>query len=104
MTLYLKKLAIPVHEHSQEVLAGLMGKAGDVVRITLPNNTSVNHTANPHVIFDILKQHFSALTYSSMPLADFYNTLPLPGEDAMECWIRLNKTVDVPDECLKRHG
>lgn len=75
-------------------MARLMGKAGDVVRIKLRNNTSVNHVANPHVIFDILKRHFSELTYSSMPLADFYNTLPMPGEDATEYWIRLNKTVD----------
>lgn len=104
MTLYLKKRAIPVHEHSQEVLARLMGRAGDVVKIKLRNNTSINHIVNPHVIFDILKQHFSELTYSSMPLADFYNTLPMPSEDAMEYWIRLNKTVDVADECLKRQG
>lgn len=104
VTLYLKKRAIPVHEHSQEVLARLMGKAGDVVRIKLRNNASINHTVKLHVIFDILKQHFSELTYSSMPLADFYNTLPMPGEDAMEYWIRLNKTVDVVDECLKRQG
>lgn len=104
MTLYLKKRAIPVHEHSQEVLAKLMGKAGDVVKIKLRNNTFINHAANPHVIFDILKQHFSELTYSSMPLADFYNTLPMPGEDAMEYWIRLNKTVDVAVEYLKRQG
>lgn len=34
-----------------------MGKAGDVMRIKLRNDTSVNHTANLHVIFDILKQH-----------------------------------------------
>lgn len=104
MTLYLRKRAIPVHEHSQEVLARLMGRAGDVVKIKLRNNTSINHIVNPHVIFDILKQHFSELTYSSMPLADFYNTLPMPSEDAMEYWIRLNKTVDVADECLKRQG
>jgi len=104
MTLYLRKRAIPVHEHSQEVLARLMGRAGDVVRIKLRNNTSIDHIVNPHVIFDILKQHFSELTYSSMPLADFYNTLPMPGEDATDYWIRLNKTVDVADESLKRQG
>uniref|UniRef100_A0AAV2JJ45 Uncharacterized protein n=1 Tax=Knipowitschia caucasica TaxID=637954 RepID=A0AAV2JJ45_KNICA len=39
-----------------------------------------------------------------MPLADFYNTLPMPSEDAMEYWIRLNKTVDVANECLRRQG
>lgn len=103
MTMYLKRRAIPVHEHSQEILAKLMGKAGDVVKIKL-RNTSVDHTQNPTVIFDILKQHFSVHTYSNMPLADFYNTLPKPGEDAMEYWIRLNKTMDVAGECLKRQG
>lgn len=56
------------------------------------------------MVFDILKQLFSEMTYSSMPLADFYNTLLLPGEDAMELWIRLNKTVDVANECLQRQS
>ena len=103
MTSYLKKRAIPVQQQSEEILAKLMGKAGDVVRIKL-RNTSIDHTRNPDKIFDILKQHFSELTYSSMPLADFYNTFPKQGEDVMEYWIRLNKTVDVADECLKRQG
>lgn len=104
MTLYLKRRAVPLQEQSQEILAKLMGNAGDVIRIKLRNDNSIDHTANPHVIFDILKQHFSDMTYSSMPLADFYNTLPMPNEDAMEYWIRLNKTVDVANECLKRQG
>lgn len=56
------------------------------------------------MIIDILKQHFSELTYSSMPLADLYNTLPVLGEIAMEDWIRLNKALDVADECLRRQG
>lgn len=81
-----------------------MGKAGDVVRIKLCNYTSVDYTSNPHLIFDILKQHFSTITYSSMPLADFYNTLPMSSEDAMEYWIRLNKRMDVTKECLERQG
>lgn len=104
MSLYLKRRAVPVYEHSQEILARLMGKAGDVVRIKLRNDKSIDHVRNPHLVFDILKRHFSELTYSSMPLADFYNTLPMPGEDAMEYWIRLNKMMDVTDECLKRQG
>ena len=104
MSLYLRKRAIPVNEHSQEILARLMGKAGDVVRIKLRNDRSLNHAADPHVIYDILKRHFSDMTYSSMPLADFYNTVPMQGEDAMEYWIRLNKAIDVADECLKRQG
>lgn len=104
MSLYLQKRAVPVQEQSQEILAKLMGKAGDVVRIKLRNDSSLDHAAKPSVIFDILKQHFSDLIYSSMPLADFYNTLPTPGEDSMEYWIRLNKTVDVANECLERQG
>lgn len=104
MTLYLKKRAIPLHEHSQEIISRLMGKAGDVVKIKLRNDKSINHIQNPLVIFDILKQHFSELNYSNMPLADFYNTLPMPDEDAVEYWIRLNKMMDVVCECLQRQG
>lgn len=104
MSLYLQRRAVPVQEQSQEILAKLMGKAGDVVRIKLRNDRSLDHAAKPSVIFDILKQHFSDQIYSSMPLADFYNTLPMPGDDAMEYWIRLNKTVDVANECLERQG
>ena len=48
--------------------------------------------------------HFSVHTYCNMPLADFYNTFPKPGEEAKENWIRLNKTMDVTGECLKRQG
>ncbi len=104
MMLYLKQRAIPIHEYSQKILAKLMSKAGDVVKIKLYNNKSINHTANPHVIFYIFKQHFSKMTYSSMLLADFFNTVPMLGEDAVEHQIRLNKAVDVVTECLKRHG
>lgn len=104
MSLYLRKRAIPTDEQSQEILDRLMGKAGDVVKIKLRNNTSADCTSKPRLIFDILKQHFSTISYSSMPLADFYNTLPMPSEDAMEYWIRLNKTMDVAKECLERRG
>lgn len=62
MSLYLMKRAVPVSEHSQEILARLMGKAGDMVRIRLRNDKSIDQSANPHIIFDILKQHFSELT------------------------------------------
>lgn len=104
MNLYLRKRDISVHEQSMEIQARLMGKARDVVRIKLRNDTSIDHASKPHVIFDILKQHFSPVSYSNMPLADFYNTLPIPGEEAMEYWIRLNNTVDVAVEGLARQG
>lgn len=54
MTLYLRKKAIPVHEQSQEILARLMGKAGDMVRIKMRNNSSIDYAANPSLLFDIL--------------------------------------------------
>ncbi|KAK2857674.1 hypothetical protein Q7C36_005593 [Tachysurus vachellii] len=58
----------------------------------------------PATVFDILKRNFSELTYSNMPMADFYNTLPKVDESPMDYWIRLNKAIDVADECLRRRN
>ncbi|KAL2087302.1 hypothetical protein ACEWY4_018361 [Coilia grayii] len=91
---YLKKRGVPLQEYSQEIMSRLMGKARDIVKVTLRSIPSLRPTENPKLVFDILKQHFSEVTYSSMPLADFYNTLPLNGESPMDYWIRLNKAVD----------
>lgn len=104
MELYLLKRDTPTHNQSQEILARLMGKAKDVVKVTLRNSSSLDHIQTPELIFDILKQNFSELSYSSMAMADFYNTKPLPREGVMEYWIRLNKAVDIAGECLWRQG
>lgn len=104
MDVYLKKRGIPPNEHSHEIISKLVGKAKDVVRVTLRSIPSLKPAEDPKLVFDILKQHFSEVTYSSMPLADFYNTLPLTAENPMDYWIRLNKAVDVADECLRRQG
>ncbi|KAJ8341924.1 hypothetical protein SKAU_G00342150 [Synaphobranchus kaupii] len=104
MDVYLKKKGVPLAEHHQEITSKLMGKARDIVKITLRNNPSLKPHENPKAIISILKQHFSEMLYSSMPLADFYCTVPVTGENAVEYWIRLNKAVDVADECLKREG
>lgn len=104
MDVYLKKKGVPLAEQADEIMANLMGRAKDIIRITLRSNPSLQPKRDPKVVTDILKQHFSDLTYSSMPLADFYGTLPAPGETAMEYWIRLNKAVDIADECLRRQG
>lgn len=104
MDVYLKKRGVPPQEYSQEILSRLMGKARDIVKVTLRSIPSLKPAENPKLVFDVLKQHFSEVTYSSMPLADFYNTLPLNGESPMDYWIRLNKAVDVADECLRRQG
>ena len=104
MNTYLRKRGTPLEEQAQEILSRLSGKARDVIKIILRSNSFLKPSENPNVIIDILKQHFSELTYSSMPLADFYNTLPVVGECAMDYWIRLHKAVDVAEECLKRQG
>ena len=39
-----------------------------------------------------------------MPLADFYSTVHVAGENPVEYWIRLNKAVDAAEEGLKRQG
>ncbi|KAL4009395.1 hypothetical protein ACER0C_003247 [Sarotherodon galilaeus] len=35
-------------------------------------------------------------------MADFYSTVPAPGETPVEYWVRLNKAVDAAEESLKR--
>lgn len=104
MTIYLKKRGCPVREQADEIMARLMGKARDLVKIKLRSDPSLDSVQNPYVIFDILKQSFSDLAYSCMPLADFYNTIPRVGESVMDYWIRLNKAVDIATECLRRQG
>ncbi|KAI5620950.1 hypothetical protein C0J50_19553 [Silurus asotus] len=104
MDRYLRKRGIPMEEHHQEILSRLMGKAKDLVKVTLRCNSALNPVKNPKVIMDILKQHFSDANYSCMPLANFYGTVPLAGEDPVEYWVQLNKAVDLAEEALKRLG
>lgn len=101
---YLRKRGVPTREQAQEMMSRLGGRARDIIKVTLRSNPSLKPGEDPRVITDILKQHFSELTYSAMPLADFYSTLPTVGENAMDYWIRLNKAVDVAEDCLKRQG
>lgn len=85
-------------------MSKLMGRARDIVRITLSSNASLKHAENPKVIFDVLKQHFSKAKYTCMPLADFYGTMSALGENPIEYWVRLNKAVDIAKEGLRRLG
>ncbi|KAL1252258.1 hypothetical protein QQF64_020054 [Cirrhinus molitorella] len=101
---YLRKRGVPTGEQAQEMMSRLGGRARDIIKVTLCSNPSLKPGEGPRVIIDILKQHFSELTYSAMPLADFYSTLPTLGENVIYYWIRLNKTVDVAEDCLKRQG
>ncbi|KAL1268812.1 hypothetical protein QQF64_034175 [Cirrhinus molitorella] len=99
---YLRKRGVPTGEHAQEMMSRLGGRARDIIKVTLRSNPSLKPGEDPRVIIDILKQHFRELTYSAMPPADFYSTLPTVGENAMDYWIHLNKAVDVAEDCLKR--
>lgn len=104
METYLRKRNIQLGEQYQEMLSRLMGKAKDIVKITLRSNPLLRPHENPKVVTDILKQHFSGVSCSSMPLADFYSTVPMAGENPVEYWIRLNKAVDAAEEGLSRQG
>lgn len=104
MEVYFKKRATPLNEQYSEIMSKLMGKAKDVVRITLRSNSSLKPLEKPSVVYDILRQHFSDVIYSCMPLADFYSTVPVPGEAPIDYWLRLNKAVDAAEEGLKRLG
>uniref|UniRef100_A0A1A7ZVK1 CCHC-type domain-containing protein n=1 Tax=Nothobranchius furzeri TaxID=105023 RepID=A0A1A7ZVK1_NOTFU len=104
MNAYFRKRDTPVHEQYPEIVSKLMGRAKDIVRITLRNSLSLKPQEKPDVIYSILRQHFSDVPYSCMPMADFYNTVPVVGETPLDYWVRLNKAVDVAEEALKRLG
>ncbi|KAJ8369746.1 hypothetical protein SKAU_G00097740 [Synaphobranchus kaupii] len=91
-------------ERAELIMSRLAGRARDVVKVSLRSRPRVCAAELPTMIFDILKRNFSELTYSSMPMKDFYETIPRDFESAMDYWVRLNKAVDVADECLRRRG
>lgn len=80
-----------------------MGKARDVVKISLRSNSSLNSSCIPDVIYSILTQYFSN-TSSYLPQQDVYSTLPNQRENLTDYWISLNKAADVADEGLKHQG
>lgn len=104
MSVYSRKREYNQECQAEEVLSRLMGWARDVVKIALRNYATTDLSDGPAPIFDILKQHFGDTVYSAMPLADFYATLPLKGESSFDYWIRLNRAMDVAEDCLKRQG
>lgn len=104
MQTYLNKKGFNASQQGQEILDKLMGHAKDIVRICIRNNPMIDVARDPHVIFSILRQHFGDAISSTTPLRDFYETLPKQSESGLEYWIRLNKAVDLADECLKRQG
>lgn len=104
MSMYLKKKNVDLADQSDEIMGKLMGRARDVARIGIRSNPSLSVELHPDAIYAILKQHFSDLSYSCMPLADFYSTLPRAHESPIDYWVRLNKAADITEECLQRQG
>lgn len=104
MMVYMRKKGFSAQEQSEEVMSKIMGRARDVVRVGLRSDSKIDLSQGPGPVFDILKQHFSDVVYSDMPLADFYSTLPLTGERPFDYWIRLNRAIDVAEDCVRRQG
>jgi len=104
MQVYLRKRNVKITDQANEIISHLMGRAKDIVKVALRSNPALDCTNHPEIIYSILKQHFSEVSYSSMPLADFYSTLPKQGENPFDYWLRLNKAADIADECLRGQG
>lgn len=105
MKSYLSRANSETSKDKYELLMSrLTGKARDVVEVSLRCRPKLSESETIDVVFDILKQHYSELKCSNMPMRDFYSIVPRAGEDAMDYWIRLNKSIDAVDECLRRRG
>ena len=105
MRCYLNRVKCDTHaEMFDLIMSRLTGKARDVVKVSLRSRPELSVTDLPTAVFDILKRNFSELSYSNLPMKDFYSTIPIAGEGAMDYWIRLNKSIDAADECLRRRG
>lgn len=104
MRAYLQKGNVKITEQADEILGHLMGWAKDIMKVGLRSNPVLDCTNHPEIIYSILKQHFSEVYCSSMPLADFYSTLPKHSKNAVDYWLHLNKAADIADECLRGQG
>ena len=105
MRCFLSRANCETYEEKYDlIMSRLTGKARDVVKVSLRCRPDLSGSELISAVFDTLKHHFSELTCSNMPMRDFYSTVPKNCEDAMDYWIRLNKSIDAVDECLRRRG
>lgn len=100
---FTRKNGVPLEDQAEEILIHLRGRARDIVKFGIRNG-EVNVKNNPNAIYGLLRKHFSASRCSSVPLADFYSTLPNENEDPYEFWLRLNRAADNTVSCLKEQG
>lgn len=105
MKCYLNRVKCDTHSEMYDlIMSRLTGRARDVVKVSLRSRPELSTTDLPMAVFDILRGNFSELSYSNLPMKDFYSTIPHANESAMDYWIRLNKSIDAADECLRRRG
>lgn len=86
------------------LISRLSGRARDVFKVSLHSNSDLTLEGLPTSVFDVLERHFSDIAHPTMPMKDFYNTVPRAGESALDYWIRPNKSIDAVDDCLRRWG
>lgn len=67
-------------------------------------NGEIDVQNNPQAIYGLLRKHFGSSHCSSMPLADFYSTLPNDQEDPYEYWLKLNRAADDAASCIREQG
>lgn len=104
MRVYLNKREVEGHKLVGEVVDKLMGRARDITKVWLRNNSRVSERGDVNVVFNVLKQHFGDAAYSAIPLADFYATKPRTNESPLDYWVRLNKAAEVAEQCLESEG
>lgn len=100
---YVRKSNVQLENQAEEIIVHLRGRAKDVVRFGIRNGEIDVHN-NPQAIYGLLRKHFGSSHCSSMPLADFYSTLPNDQEDPYEYWLRLNRAADDAASCLREQG
>uniref|UniRef100_A0AAV2KE24 CCHC-type domain-containing protein n=1 Tax=Knipowitschia caucasica TaxID=637954 RepID=A0AAV2KE24_KNICA len=103
MKVYLRKSNVPIECSMEEVLVYLKGKARNVVKLGLKNG-GLDSTQGPEAIYGLLRKHFGAGLYSSVPLADFYSIRPTANEGPYDFWLRLNNAADTAASCLAGLG
>ena len=101
MRAYLSKRDLPNSELVGEILNRLMGRARDITKVWIRNNSGV---VDVNAVFTILRQHFSESVSSGLPLADFYAVKPHASENPLDYWVRLNKAAEVVEQSLRSEG
>ncbi|CAL9686065.1 unnamed protein product [Knipowitschia caucasica] len=100
---FICKNSVPLESQAEEIIVHLRGRAKDIVKFGIRNG-EVDVKSNPNAIYSLLRKHFSPSVCSSVPLADFYSTLPKENEDPYEFWLRLNRAADNAVSCLSEQG